>query len=171
MPTCSFRCISWPSAWKAVCHVVELKHHNSHWLMIDLWFVNRKLINHHFLYFASYNRNFLHFAGEMCQRNLKSVTVVSTNDLKMKFCAAYWECILGWQCRFIQCCKLLCQSEDWAYFTGLCFIVVRMCTGGCWWMNQRYQIELIALLPAQWTPSGTQESKELRACEYITESD
>ncbi len=38
-------------------------------------------------------------------------------------------------------------------------------------MNQRYQIELIALLHAQWTLSEAQESKELRAGEYITESD
>lgn len=38
-------------------------------------------------------------------------------------------------------------------------------------MNRRYQIELIALLPAQWTLSETQESKELKAGEYITESD
>ncbi len=38
-------------------------------------------------------------------------------------------------------------------------------------MNQLYQIELIALLDAQWTLSGTRERKELRAGEYITESD
>lgn len=35
-------------------------------------------------------------------------------------------------------------------------------------MNQHHQIKLIALLPAHWTLSGTQEGKELGTGEYIT---
>lgn len=46
----------------------------------------------------------------------------------------------------------------------------RICIWGYCWRTQHHQIKLIALLPAHWTPAGTQEGKELKAGECITGS-